>query len=60
MASLKKINDRTSEIRYTRAGKLSRVSKRTISSDGKTLTITAKGTNAKGEKYNNVSVFEKQ
>jgi hypothetical protein len=51
MASLKRINDRTSEIRYTRAGKLSRVSKRTVSSDGKTLTIAAKGTNAKGDSH---------
>jgi len=60
MASLKKIDEKTSQITYTKAGKVTRISKRTVSSDGKTLTIAAKGTNAKGEKYNNVSLFEKQ
>jgi hypothetical protein len=34
--------------------------RRTIAQDGKTMTITSKGVNAKGETINNVEVFEKQ
>lgn len=60
MARLKRVDSRTSEITYTREGKVSRTSKRVVSSNGKTLTITANGTNAKGEEYNNVTVFDKQ
>jgi hypothetical protein len=31
-----------------------------VSADGKTLTITAKGTDAQGKPVHNVQVFEKQ
>jgi hypothetical protein len=34
--------------------------RRTIAHDGKTMTITSKGVNAKGKTINNVEVFEKQ
>jgi hypothetical protein len=30
-----------------------------VSADGKTLTVTTTGTNAQGQKVNNVQVFEK-
>jgi hypothetical protein len=33
---------------------------RTVAKDGKTMTITVQGTNAKGEKIDNVLVFDKQ
>lgn len=33
---------------------------RSVAKDGKTMTITVKGTNAKGEKIDNVLVFDKQ
>ena len=59
-ASLKRIDAQTTQITYTRNGKVARTSRRMVSKDGKTLTITAKGTNAKGETYNNTSVLEKQ
>lgn len=59
-AVLKQVNDHKSVITYSRNGKPSRTSTRTVSRDGKTLTITAKGTNASGQAYNNVTVFEKQ
>jgi hypothetical protein len=58
--TLKQIDAHKSMITYTRNGKVSRTSTRTMSQDGKTLTITAKGTNASGQAYNNVTVFEKQ
>jgi hypothetical protein len=31
-----------------------------IAKDGMTRTVTTKGVNEKGEKFNNVAVFEKQ
>ncbi|HET7220724.1 MAG TPA: hypothetical protein VFJ02_21875 [Vicinamibacterales bacterium] len=33
---------------------------RVVSKDGKTMTVTVKGTNAQGQPVNNVVVFEKQ
>jgi hypothetical protein len=35
-------------------------STRVVSKDGKTLTLTAKGTNAKGQAVNDVLVFDKR
>ena len=32
----------------------------TVSSDGKTRTVTTKGVNAKGQPVNNVAVYERQ
>lgn len=58
--TLKKLNSDTAEINWMRDGKVSRTSTRTISKDGKTMTIRAKGTDAKGQQYTSVSVFEKQ
>jgi hypothetical protein len=58
--SLKRLDATSSEITWTRNGKVTRTSTRTVSKDGKTMTVSAKGTNAKGEQYSSVSVFEKQ
>ncbi len=58
--SLKRINSEATQITYRRNGKTSRTSTRTVSKDGRTLTVAAKGTNAKGQAYNNTTVFEKQ
>jgi hypothetical protein len=33
---------------------------RTVSADGKTMTVTTKGTNAAGQKVNNLQVYEKK
>jgi CTP-dependent riboflavin kinase len=33
---------------------------RVISKDGKVMTITTKGTNAKGQAFNDVEVFDKR
>ncbi len=60
MVAFKKRNDREVAQTYTRNGKVSRTSMRTVSKDGKTLTIVSKGTTANGQQYNNVSVLEKQ
>ena len=58
--SIKKIDDHNAEATMKRAGKIATTAKRTISKDGKVMTITMTGTNAKGEKINNVSVYDKQ
>ena len=56
----KQINTNTAEFTLKRAGKAVGTTRRTVSKDGMTLTATSKETNAKGEKSNNVTVFEKQ
>lgn len=56
----KRVDSHTAEVNYMRNGKASRTSTRTVSKDGKTMTITAKGTDEKGQQYSTVSLFEKQ
>ena len=43
-----------------KAGAVVQTYKRVISQDGKTMTVTTAGTNAQGQKFNNVAVYEKQ
>jgi hypothetical protein len=58
--SLKRIDASTSEATLKKGGKVMYSSKRTTSKDGKTLTFTGKGTNAKGQAVNDVLVFDKR
>ena len=58
--SLKRIDDFTIEATTKKAGKVITTGTRVISKDGKVMTITQKGTNAKGETINNTLVFDKQ
>src|SRR5262245_902387 len=58
--SLKRIDANTVEFTRKRAGKVVGTATIVVSKDGKTLTLTAKGVNAKGEKYSNTGVFDKQ
>lgn len=58
--SLKRINATTVERTDKKAGKVVQTLTRVISADGKTLTITTKGTNAQGQAVNNVAVYDKQ
>ena len=60
MASVKKIDARTDELTYTAKGKVTRTVKRTMSADGKSMTLVSTGVNAKGEPYNATAVYEKQ
>ncbi|HEX2460905.1 MAG TPA: hypothetical protein VHJ58_12230 [Vicinamibacterales bacterium] len=60
MLSIKRIDSHTVESTHKRDGKVVATARRTVSKDGKTLTITTKGTNAKGQAINNVQVFEKR
>jgi hypothetical protein len=57
--SVRRINANTVETTMKRAGKPTLTNTRTLSPDGKTMTVTTKGTNAQGQTVNNVQVFEK-
>jgi len=50
----------TLSINRTKAGEVVETGSRAVSQDGKTVTITAIGTDANGRPYNNVLVYEKQ
>ena len=58
--SLKLVNARTARATLKKSGKTVRTALRAVSQDGKTLTLTATGANAKGQKYKNVAVYDKQ
>ena len=58
--SLKRIDGNTVESTQKKAGKVTGRTVRTISADGKVLTLKSKGTTAKGQPYDNVTVFDKQ
>jgi hypothetical protein len=59
-ASMKRINSHTTEYTYKKAGKVTAAGRRAVSKDGKTLTITTKGTNAKGQTVYSVALYDKQ
>ncbi len=58
--SLKKVDANTIEATQKKAGKVVLTSKRAVSKDGKTMTVTNKGTNAKGQAVDNVLVLDKK
>ncbi len=58
--SLKRIDAFNYEFTQKKAGKVVSTGTRVISKDGKVMTITTKGTNAKGQAINEVVVFEKR
>jgi hypothetical protein len=58
--SLKRIDARTTVRTDKKGGKEVLTLTRVVSQDGKTMTVTVKGTDAQGQTVNNVIVFEKQ
>lgn len=58
--SLKRVDALTAEFTQKKAGKVVATGKRVISKDGKAMTISTKGTNAKGQEYDDVLVFDKR
>ena len=58
--AFKKTGASTMETTRMKGGKVVQNAKYVVSADGKTLTITATGTNAKGQKIHNVSVFDRK
>ena len=55
----KRVNATTLEAQYMKAGKPTIKQTAVISADGKTLTITASGTDAQGRTVNNVAVYDR-
>ena len=58
--SMKRINDTTGESTFKKGGKVMAVNTRVLSADGKTLTITTKGTTSDGKPRHDVAVYDKQ
>jgi len=58
--ALKKVNARTFESTIKKDGKVVQTVTNEVSADGKTMTVTGKGTNANGQPVSSVAVFEKQ
>ena len=56
----KKVDDRNSDFIRRKGDKTVETGKRELSADGKIVTLTSTGTNAKGQQYNNVLIFDKQ
>ncbi len=57
---VKRIDSYTTEFTEKKAGKVVTTGTRAISRDGKVMTITTKGTNAKGQAINEVVVYDKR
>jgi hypothetical protein len=60
MVMLKRVDAHTSDRTDTKGGNTVQTYHRVVSKDGKTMTVTIKGTNAQGKPFTNVAVFEKK
>lgn len=58
--ALKRLDANTTEYTLKKSGKIVETGKIVLSSNGKTRTITSTGLNAKGQKFSNLAVFDKQ
>ena len=58
--ALKRVDARTTVRTDKKDGKVVQTLTRVVAPDGKTMTVTVKGTNAQGQPVNNVIVFDKQ
>ena len=58
--SMRRIDANTTEVANKKAGKATTTLRRAVSKDGKTLTITAKGTDGQGRPAKSVEVLDKQ
>jgi len=59
-AALTRIDDHTMQVVSKKDGKVTTTTRTVYSRDGKTRTQTTQGTNSKGMKVNNTTVYEKQ
>jgi hypothetical protein len=60
MVARTRIDANTVQTVSKKGGKVTTSQTSTVSSDGKTRTVTTKGVNASGQQVNNVAVYEKQ
>lgn len=58
--ALRRIDSHTTESTQKRDGKPAIVATRTVSSDGKTLTVVSKGTTAEGQQIDSTLIFERR
>jgi hypothetical protein len=58
--SVKQIDARSIELSYKKAGKVNTVFIYTLALDGKTMTVSQKGTNYQGLRVDNLMVFERK
>jgi hypothetical protein len=59
-ATRKRLSPTTTETTFTKGGKVTSVNTSVVAADGKTMTVTAKGTTAQGQPMLNVQVYEKK
>ena len=59
MVAMTRASANVTQTVYKKGGKVTLTNKRTVSADGKTLTVTQTGTNAAGQKVNNTIVYIK-
>ncbi len=57
---LKRMDDFTSEAVLKHAGREIGIARRVVSPDGKTMTISYKGINTRGDRVDNVAVYDRQ
>jgi len=60
MVTLTRVDSHTTERADSKGGKTVMTYHRVVSKDGKTMTVTTKGTNAQGQATSSVVVFDKQ
>ena len=58
--AVRRLDATTLELVSKKGGKPTTTQRNVISADGKSRTVTTTGTDAKGQKVNNVAIFEKQ
>ena len=56
----RKVDDRTLDFGGKKGGKAGITGRVSVAADGKSRTVTTSGTNAKGKKFKNIAVFDKQ
>ena len=58
--SYTKVNNRTLRVTVKKNGKVTATAQTVVSADGKTRTSTVSGTTAKGKKFHNTAVYDRQ
>jgi hypothetical protein len=58
--ALTRVDDRTTERTDKKGGQVVQRLTRVVAEDGRTMTVTVSGTNAQGQPFNNVLIFDKQ
>jgi hypothetical protein len=60
MRAYRRVNDHTLSLNVKKGGKVTMTIRVVVSADGKSRTVTANGTDAKGKKFRSTMVYDKQ